>query len=339
MCSDLKCDLTFNLKIKKSSCHGWKHWEPFRWTPVGGKTCWARPALFAMFQEALQIHSSMLESETTLAIICIWIADYMWRWNKGELTESVARTHLSSSQTWCPTPLRTWPDRDHHWCHHRDWPRCMCFSCATSLLFSKLRIKDTCSEEDFWLGRIETKEKNTHIPHVLGKKSVADCLLVEGWPGRRAGAPGIGKTYPFQICIRSFSDMKTNSFFAHLGGFLHVWKIQIQTLHQTCLNWSFDYAKMLQLHLRVSWQNWYLKCRLRNDLGPYCHDDRRAIFNPTPWGAKFITRNDHLGILKVGKSHRSNHMSAIFNNFPKVISGPCLCQIWKSCDETAVLLG
>lgn len=31
MCSDLKCDLTFNLKIKKSSCHGWKDWEHTRW--------------------------------------------------------------------------------------------------------------------------------------------------------------------------------------------------------------------------------------------------------------------------------------------------------------------
>ena len=79
MCSDLKCDLTFNLKIKKSSCHGWKHWEPFRWTPVGGKTCWARPALFATFQEALQNHSHMLESDTTLnCIICIWIVNYRW---------------------------------------------------------------------------------------------------------------------------------------------------------------------------------------------------------------------------------------------------------------------
>ena len=119
--------------------------------------------------------------------------------------------------------------------------------------------------------------KNTHIPHVLGKKSVADCLLVEGWPGRRAGAPGIGKTYPFQICIRSFSEMKTFPQVAHLGGFLHVWK------NHSNSNMKFWCIPMLQLHLRVCWQNWYLKCRLRNDLGPYCHDDRRAIFNPTPW--------------------------------------------------------
>ena len=132
-------------------------------TLVGGKTCWAHPALLDTFQEALQNHSHMLESDTTLnCIICIWIVNYRWRWNKGELTESVARTHLSS-KILCPTPLRTWPDRDHHWCHHRDWPRCICFSCATSLLISKLRIKDTCSEEDFWLGRNETKEKtHTH---------------------------------------------------------------------------------------------------------------------------------------------------------------------------------
>ena len=165
-------------------------------------------------------------------------------------------------------------------------------------------------------------------------KRVADCLLVEGWPGRRAGAPGIGKTYPFQICIRSWGHENKLFFCTSRRVFTCVEKtIQIQTLHSDDAPPIASESLLAKLVLEVQ-----VEQRSGSVLPWRPADD----FQPNALGSKIHHPqwpSWSLESRKVGKSHRSNHMSAIFNNFPKVISGPCLCQIWKSCDETAVLLG